>query len=91
MRIDILCKPESESRGERTLYNVRQALTELGVNAEVHLFRDRRKMIDHRVYVAPAIMVDDVVRVAGRIPEVREIKALIAERPRYVQRLAKVA
>jgi len=91
MRIDILCKPESESRGERTLHNVRQALAELGVKAEVHLYPDRRKMIDHRVYVAPAVMVDDVVRVAGRIPDVLEIKSMIVERPRYVQRLAKVA
>lgn len=91
MRIDILCKPESESRGERVLTNVRQALAELGVNAEVHLYRDRRKMIDHRVYVAPAVMVDDVVRVAGRVPDVGEIKSLIVERPRYVSRLAKVA
>lgn len=91
MRIDILCKPDSESRGERALRNVRQALAELEVNAEVHLFPDRRKMIDHRVYVAPALMVDDVVRVAGRIPDVDEIKSFIVERPRYVRRLSKVA
>lgn len=91
MRIDILCKPESETRGERVLANVRTALAELGVNAEVHLYRDRRKMIDHRVYVAPAVMIDDVVRIAGRVPEVKEIKSFLVERPRYVQRLKKVA
>ena len=91
MRIDILCKPESESRGERLLANVRAALAELDVKAEVHLYLDRHKMIDNRVYVAPALLVDDVVRIAGRIPEVREIKAFIAERPRYVQRMRKVA
>jgi hypothetical protein len=91
MRIDILCKPESESRGERLLHNVRAALAELAVNAEVHLYLDRRKMIDYRVYVAPALVVDDVVRVAGRIAEVGEIKSLIVERPRYVHRLRKVA
>jgi len=91
MRIDILCKPESESRGERLLHNVRAALDELAVNSEVHLYLDRRKMIDYRVYVAPALVVDDVVRVAGRVPEVGEIKSLIVERPRYVHRLRKVA
>ena len=91
MRIDILCKPESESRGERVLGNVRQALEELGVNAEVHLYRDRRKMIDHRVYVAPALLVDDTVRIAGRVPAVSEIKSFIVERPRYVHRLSRVA
>jgi len=91
MRIDILCKPESESRGERVLQNVRTALDDLGVKAEVHLYRDRRKMIDHRVYVAPALLVDDAVRVAGRVPEVTEIKSFIVERPRYVRRLKDVA
>jgi hypothetical protein len=91
MRIDILCKPESESRGERVLQNVRAALADLGVKAEVHLYRDRRKMIDHRVYVAPALLVDDAVRVAGRVPDVAEIKSFIVERPRYVHRLRDVA
>ena len=91
MRIDIVCKPETGPRAERTLSNVRQALEEMGVRAEVHLFRDRRKMVDNRIYVAPALVVDDVVRIAGRVPEVKEIKAFIAERPRYLQRMQEVA
>ncbi len=91
MRIDILCKPESSVRCERTLANIREALSEMGVQAEVHLYRDRRKMIDYRVYVSPAVLIDDVVRVSGRVPEVNEIKSLIAERPRYLKRLQKVA
>jgi hypothetical protein len=91
MRIDIVCKPETGSRAERTLANVRQALDEMGVRAEVHLFRDRRKMVDSRIYVAPALVVDDVVRISGRVPEINEIKAFIAERPRYLQRMQDVA
>ncbi|MBW2478333.1 MAG: thioredoxin family protein [Deltaproteobacteria bacterium] len=91
MRIDIICKPESASRGDRALQNVRQALEEMGVQAEVHLFQDRRKMVDNRIYVSPALLVDDVVRIAGRVPEVREIKSFIAERPRYLQRMKDVA
>jgi hypothetical protein len=91
MRIDILCKPESGGRGDRTLKNVHEALSQLGVEAEVHLYRDRRKMIDNRVYVAPALLIDDNVRVAGRVPEVKEIKSFIYERPRYLKRLQNVA
>ena len=91
MRIDIICKPDTGSRAERTLANVRQALEEMGVHAEVHLYRDRRKMVDCRVYVAPALVIDDVLRISGRVPEVREIKAFIAERPRYLQRMQNVA
>ena len=87
MRFDILCRPDAEQRGDLVLTNVRQALSEMGVRAEVHLFCDRRKMVDSRVYVAPALLIDDVVRVAGRIPDVREIKSFIVERPRYVERM----
>ncbi|MDT8443984.1 MAG: thioredoxin family protein [Desulfuromonadales bacterium] len=91
MRIDILCKPEGGQRGERILADVRQALNEMDVRAEVHLFCDRRKLIDNRVYVAPALVIDDVVRIAGRAPDIREIKSFIVERPRYVERMKEVA
>ncbi|NIQ10255.1 MAG: thioredoxin family protein [Gammaproteobacteria bacterium] len=91
MRIEILCKPEAGERGQRVLANVRQALKEMDVRAEVHLFCDRRKMVDNRVYVAPALLIDDVVRISGRVPEVSEIKSFIVERPRYVNRMQDVA
>ncbi|MCD4688259.1 MAG: thioredoxin family protein [Desulfuromonadaceae bacterium] len=91
MRIDIICKPECSEICEKTLGNVRDALSQLGVKAEVHLYRDVRKMIDNRVYVSPALLVDDLLRVAGRIPEVLEIKAFICERPRYQEREKEVA
>jgi hypothetical protein len=91
MRIDILCRPESGSRCEQMLENVREALGREHLEAEVHVYRDRRKMIDHRVYVSPALMIDDNVRVAGRIPAVEEIATLFKERPRYHARLGKVA
>ena len=74
MRIDIICKPEGGQRGERVLANVRKALNEMDVRAEVHLFCDPRKMVDNRIYVAPALMIDDVVRISGRVPDIREIK-----------------
>jgi small redox-active disulfide protein 2 len=90
MRIDIICKPDGNGRCERTLDNVREAVSEMGVKAEVHLYRDLRKMIDNRVYVSPALMVDDLLRIAGRVPEVREIKQFICERPRYVKRAKEV-
>ena len=91
MRFDILCKPESGRRCKLTFENVRQALETSGVEAEVHLFRDYRKMIDNRVYVSPALVVDDVVRVAGRVPSVEEILDILSEHPRYRRRSTEVA
>lgn len=91
MRIDILCKPDGKGRCSGTMDNVREALDQLGVEAEVHMFQDRRKMIDNRVYVVPALLIDDQVRVAGRVPEVDEIVRFIVERPRYLRAVAEVA
>ncbi|MEA3362181.1 MAG: thioredoxin family protein [Thermodesulfobacteriota bacterium] len=91
MRIDILCTPDHPESCQGTVENVREALDLLGVKAEVHQFNDSRKMIDNRIYVVPALMIDDQVRIAGRVPEVDEIINFIVERPRYLQEVAKVA
>ncbi|PLY01629.1 MAG: thioredoxin family protein [Desulfuromonas sp.] len=91
MRIDILCKPGQPEACQGTVENVRQALDVLGVEAEVHQFSDSRKMIDNRIYVVPALLIDDEVRIAGRVPEVKEIVNFIVERPRYLRDVAKVA
>ncbi len=90
MRIDILCKPDHPESCQGTVENVREALDLLGVQAEVHQFNDSRKMIDNRIYVEPALLIDDQVRIAGRVPEVDEIVSFIAERPRYLQEVAVV-
>ncbi len=91
MRIDILCTPDHPESCRGTVANVREALDQLGVKAEVHQFNDTRKMIDNRIYVVPALMIDDQVRIAGRVPEVDEIVNFIVERPRYLQEVARVA
>ncbi len=57
MRIDIVCKPDNPQGCKNTVQNVRQALSKLGVEAEVHQFADKRKMIDNRIYVEPALMI----------------------------------
>jgi len=62
----------------------------LGVEAEVHQFQDTRKLIDNRIYVGPALLIDDQLRIAGRIPDVEEIVAFLSERPRYLKEVAEV-
>lgn len=91
MKIDILCRPDNPDGCKTTISNVRQALERLGVEAEVHQFSDKRKMIDNRIYVVPALLIDDQLRIAGRVPAVEEIVSFIVERPRYLRDVAKVA
>ena len=91
MRIDILCRPDSNRRCDRALNNVRSALDALAIDAEVHLYRDTRKMVDNRVYVTPALLIDDDVRIAGRVPDIDEICEMIRSRPHYLNRMKDVA
>lgn len=91
MRIDILCRPDKQEMCQGTVSNVREALDKLGVEAEVHQTSDSRKMIDNRIYVNPALLIDDQVRVAGRVPRVEEIVEFIVEKPRYHRAVADVA
>ena len=91
MRIDIICRPDSNHRCDRVLKNVRSALDSLAIDAEVHLFRDSRKMVDNRVYVTPALLIDDDLRISGRVPTVEEIRELIRGRPHYLNRMKDVA
>ena len=91
MRIDILCRPDSNHRCDLALRNVRSALESLSIEAEVHLYRDRKKMIDNRVYVTPALLIDDDLRISGRVPEIHEIREMIRTRPHYRQRMKDVA
>lgn len=91
MKIEILANARSAEAGDALLNNVKEALERTDLEAEVHIYHDAHKMIDHRVYVAPALMIDDNVRVAGRIPETQEIISIFAERPRYHKRLKRVA
>ena len=91
MRIDIICRPDSNHRCERLLNNVRMALDAMTVEAEVHLYRDSKKMIDNRVYVTPALLVDDDLRISGRVPEIDELCEMIRGRPHYQNRIKEVA
>ena len=83
MKIEILVNSKSMEAGDQVMQNVKEALARTEIEAEVHIYHDAHKMIDHRVYIAPALMIDDTVRIAGRVPETKEIISIFAERPRY--------
>ena len=91
MRIDIVCKPDMPDACRGAAANVREALDKLGVEAEVHQFNDSKKMIDNRIYVVPALLIDDQLRIAGRVSAVDEIVSFLVERPRYLKEVADVA
>jgi small redox-active disulfide protein 2 len=61
----------------KLLYNTETAVQELGIPAEVIKVDDIREIVSKGVLTLPAMLVDDEVRVAGRVATVAEIKGIL--------------
>ena len=49
----------------------------MGIDAEVIKVQEIRTISDYGVLVTPALIVDGVVKVKGKVPKVEDIKELI--------------
>lgn len=57
--------------------NVKQALKELNLEAEVVKVKDFDQILDYGVMKTPGLVIDEVVKVSGRVPSVEEIKNIL--------------
>ncbi|MBP8980041.1 MAG: TM0996/MTH895 family glutaredoxin-like protein [Syntrophobacterales bacterium] len=57
--------------------NVTDACAVLGIDADISHEFDVRRFRDLGVRVTPAVIIDGVIVVAGKIPSVEELKAII--------------
>ncbi len=62
----------------QTAEAVRQAVEQAGVSAEIAKVEDVREILKYKVMMTPAVAVDGTVRIAGRVPSVQEVVAIIA-------------
>ena len=60
--------------------NVRKAVKECGINAEIVKIKDIDIMIKRSVNFPPALFIDGEEVAAGRVPGVKEIKRMISSR-----------
>ena len=60
--------------------NARQAAQELNLEFQIEKVKDLQQIMTFGVMVTPALVVDGVVKVAGKIPGVEDIKKLLAKR-----------
>jgi len=58
--------------------NVKEALKELGIQAEVVHVTDVREFAKKGVVFTPAVVVDGKVKISGKIPTVEEVKKVIS-------------
>ncbi len=52
-------------------------MKELGIEAEVIKVKDIKAISSYGVMITPALVVDGVVKVAGKVPKIEEIKEWI--------------
>ena len=55
----------------------KEAVKELGIDAEVIKVQDIKTITNYGVLMTPALVVDGVVKVAGKVPKLEEIRTLI--------------
>ena len=59
--------------------NARQAASELNLDFHVEKVKDLQQIMAFGVMITPALVVDGVVKVAGKIPGVEDIKKMLAK------------
>jgi small redox-active disulfide protein 2 len=62
----------------KVLYeNAKKAAQESGVDAKIEKVEDIQKIMSFEILMTPGLVIDGVVKTAGRVPNVEDIKKLI--------------
>jgi small redox-active disulfide protein 2 len=75
MKIEILGTGCMKCR--RLAKNVEQAVSELGISADIQKVEDITAIMDRGVMLTPALMVDGELKVSGRVADVKELKEIL--------------
>ena len=62
---------------KKTYENIKKAIKELGIEAELIKVYDNIEIAKRGVFETPALAIDDEIKIAGRVPSVEEIKKLL--------------
>ncbi|MCX6189878.1 MAG: thioredoxin family protein [Bacteroidetes bacterium] len=65
------------SKCKTTYNNVLEALKQLNMQAEVIKIEDIEEMMKYNVLTTPVLMIDEVVKVKGRVADIAEIKQFL--------------
>ncbi|MDI1356175.1 MAG: thioredoxin family protein [bacterium] len=60
-----------------TYNNVVEAVKQTGVDADVIKIEDIEEMMKYNVLTTPVLLIDDVVKVKGRVADINEIKTFL--------------
>lgn len=67
------------ARCKATVEAAKRAVAELGLTADVEKIEDVETIMRYNVLATPGLVIDDTLRISGRVPTVQEIKDLIGQ------------
>ena len=62
-----------------TFHNVEEAVKQLGIEAEIIKIEDIEEMMAYNVLTTPVLMIDEVIKIKGRIAQTNEIIELLKD------------
>lgn len=65
------------SKCKTTYSNVLEALKQTGIEANVEKIEDIEEIMKYNVLTTPVLMIDEVMKIKGRVADVNEIKQLL--------------
>ncbi|CAM3523310.1 redox-active disulfide protein 2 [Flavobacterium saliperosum S13] len=58
-------------------HNVEEAVKQLGIDAEITKVEDIEEMMKYNVLTTPVLVIDEQIKIKGRIAQIDEIKDLL--------------
>lgn len=65
------------SKCKSTYNNVIEALNKLDMQADVIKIEDIEEIMKYNVLITPVLMIDEEIKVKGRVPDINEIKTFL--------------
>lgn len=63
-----------------TFHNVEEAVKQLGIEATVTKVEDIEEMMRYNVLTTPVLIINEEIKIKGRVAQIDEIKELLNER-----------
>ena len=57
---------------------VRSTVAEMGIDVTVEKIEDIEKIMEYNVLVTPVLVIDEEIKIKGRVPSAPEVRALLA-------------